>query len=108
MKIDQIKDVIKEWNLAAHEEGAKTRSPVYYHRALAFQEVLDLLKHLEPETEALEALGLAEGFISGFEGDDTQEGIDWLLQTIRGPLGEHRKEANPVEIPLSPGNGEEK
>jgi hypothetical protein len=34
----------------------------------------------------LTALELAEDFIAGFEDDELQEGIKWLLATIRAPL----------------------
>lgn len=34
----------------------------------------------------LESLELAEGFISGFEDDETQEGMEELLATIRGAI----------------------
>ena len=34
----------------------------------------------------LAALRLAERFLSGFEGDETQEGIDALLGTIRAAI----------------------
>ncbi len=33
-----------------------------------------------------EALALAEGFISGFEDDETQENVPWLLATMRAAL----------------------
>lgn len=36
--------------------------------------------------DLLAALDCAEGFIAGFEGDETQEGIDWLLATIRAAI----------------------
>jgi hypothetical protein len=36
--------------------------------------------------DLLAALRLAEGFMSGFEGDETQEGIDALLGTIRAAI----------------------
>ena len=36
--------------------------------------------------DLLAALRLAEGFVSGFEGDETQEGIDALLGTIRAAI----------------------
>lgn len=34
----------------------------------------------------VQALELAEGFIAGFEDDETQEGVDWLLATIRAAI----------------------
>ncbi len=34
----------------------------------------------------LAALRLAEGFVSGFEGDETQEGIDALLGALRAAI----------------------
>lgn len=34
------------------------------------------------------ALRLAEGFISGFEGDESQDGIEGLLGEIRAVMGE--------------------
>jgi len=36
--------------------------------------------------ELLAALEIAEGFISGFEGDELQEGVDWMLSTIRAAI----------------------
>ena len=41
----------------------------------------------------LAALRLAEGFVSGFEGDETQEGIDALLGTIRAAIASATGEA---------------
>jgi hypothetical protein len=38
-------------------------------------------------TQLLDHLLLAEAFIRGFEGDDTQEGIDVLLAGIRAAIG---------------------
>jgi hypothetical protein len=36
--------------------------------------------------DLLAALRLAEGFVSGFEGDETQEGIDALLGALRAAI----------------------
>jgi len=44
-------------------------------------------------TDLLAALRLAEGFVSGFEGDETQEGIDALLGTIRAAIASATGEA---------------
>lgn len=41
------------------------------------------LKELGLVTDVVEALEVAEGFMSGFEGDETQEGIDGMLTKIR-------------------------
>jgi hypothetical protein len=41
----------------------------------------------------LAALRLAEGFVSGFEGDETQEGIDALLGTLRAAIASATGEA---------------
>jgi hypothetical protein len=39
----------------------------------------------------IEALALSEGFISGFEDDESQENIEWLLTTIRRALKRSEK-----------------
>ena len=45
----------------------------------------------------VQALELAEGFIAGFEDDETQEGVDWLLATIRAAIP-----ATPTAQPAGP------
>lgn len=44
--------------------------------------------------DTLDALESAESFIAGFEDDDTQKGIDDLLETLRGAIV--REQARPV------------
>ena len=48
------------------------------------------LMHAAPKL--LEALRLAEHFVSGFEDDELQEGVDHLLATIRNSIAEATKE----------------
>ncbi len=40
--------------------------------------------------DLLTSLELAEGFISGFEDDETQTNVPWMLATIRATIGEAR------------------
>lgn len=45
--------------------------------------------------ELVNALEIAEGFISTFEGSSTQEGIDYLLGSIRGALALAKPKGGP-------------
>lgn len=47
---------------------------------------------VDPLSPIIEALRRAEAFISGFEGDDSQPGVDHLLADLRAliPLSELR------------------
>ncbi len=40
--------------------------------------------------DLLTSLELAEGFISGFEDDETQTNVPWMLATIRAAIGKAR------------------
>ncbi|HCF4943731.1 TPA: hypothetical protein NIF76_002900 [Pseudomonas aeruginosa] len=52
----------------------------------------DIRQHLGQQAteERQEALLLAEQFIAGFEGDESQEGISDLLTSIRAAIGGNR------------------
>lgn len=64
----------------------------------ARRELLDLLSFFDAEKEAdtLHALKKAESFISGFEDDEMQEGIDEMLTSIRAAI-EHETMRNAAE-----------
>ncbi len=44
----------------------------------------------ETRDDLLTGLELAEGFISGFEDDETQTNVPWMLATIRAAIGKAR------------------
>lgn len=64
--------------------GADLRTPEELFRA-----DLDLAREVAPlaAERMADALNAAERFISGFEGDESQEGIDELLAIIRSAIG---------------------
>ena len=42
----------------------------------------------------IQALELAEAFMSGFEDDECQEGMDWKLTTIRAALSKEKADGD--------------
>lgn len=55
----------------------------------------------EANKRTREALKAAERFIRGFEGDEMQEGIDSLLQTIRAAIRHEGKRMDAISLAAS-------
>ena len=66
--------------------GAYIQSPAGGIAALTYGAREADARLIAAAPDLLTALDCAEGFIAGFEGDETQEGIDWLLATIRAAI----------------------